>query len=80
MSCTFLVTYLYYWFSVGEGTLPLHHLIAQNTPRITYVEKKNQFTSINSGTHGKKYWYSRKEIAIAIMAITAIALLLVLSW
>jgi hypothetical protein len=25
-------TYLYYWFSVGEGTLPLHHLIAQNTP------------------------------------------------
>jgi hypothetical protein len=22
----------YYWFSVGEGTLPLHHLIAQNTP------------------------------------------------
>jgi hypothetical protein len=24
--------YLYYWFSVGEGTLPLHHLIAQNTP------------------------------------------------
>jgi hypothetical protein len=31
---------LYYWFSVGEGTLPLHHLIAQNTPRIMYVEKK----------------------------------------
>jgi hypothetical protein len=23
---------LYYWFSVGEGILPLHHLIAQNTP------------------------------------------------
>jgi hypothetical protein len=23
--------YLYYWFSVGEATLPLHHLIAQNT-------------------------------------------------
>jgi hypothetical protein len=24
--------YLYYWFSVGEATLPLHHLIARNTP------------------------------------------------
>jgi hypothetical protein len=23
---------LYYWFSVGEATLPLHHLITQNTP------------------------------------------------
>jgi hypothetical protein len=21
--------YLYYWFSVGEGTLPLHHLMAK---------------------------------------------------
>jgi hypothetical protein len=37
-----------------------------------YVEKKNQFTSINSGTHGKKYRYSWKEIAIAITAITTI--------
>jgi hypothetical protein len=27
-----ILAYLYYWFSVGEGTLPLHHLIAQNTP------------------------------------------------
>jgi hypothetical protein len=63
---------LYYWFSVGEGTLPPHHLIAQNTPLIMYVEKKNQFTSINSGTHGKKYRYSWKEIAIAITAIMAI--------
>jgi hypothetical protein len=23
---------LYYWFLVGEGTLPLHHLIAHFTP------------------------------------------------
>jgi hypothetical protein len=24
--------HLYDWFGVGEGTLPLHHLFAQNTP------------------------------------------------
>jgi hypothetical protein len=27
---------LYYWFGVGEGTLPLHHLTAQNTPYTYY--------------------------------------------
>jgi hypothetical protein len=27
-----LCKYLYYWFAVGEATLPLHHLIFQNTP------------------------------------------------
>jgi hypothetical protein len=27
---------LYYWFSVDEVTLPLHHLIAQNTPDQTH--------------------------------------------
>jgi hypothetical protein len=26
-----IIQYLYYWFAVGEGTLPLHHLISQNT-------------------------------------------------
>jgi hypothetical protein len=25
--------YLYYWFSVGEGTLPLHHLMAKISSR-----------------------------------------------
>jgi hypothetical protein len=25
--------HLYYWFVVGEGTLPLHHLISYFTPR-----------------------------------------------
>jgi hypothetical protein len=28
----YTIRYLYYWFSVGEDTLPLHHLITQNTP------------------------------------------------
>jgi hypothetical protein len=27
-----LYSSIYYWFSVGEGTLLLHHLITQNTP------------------------------------------------
>jgi hypothetical protein len=39
---------LYYWFAVGEGTLPLHHLVSQNTP-----EKKNNSKKItNSHNHG----------------------------
>jgi hypothetical protein len=29
------INLLYYWFSVGEGTLPLHHLIFEITPAKT---------------------------------------------
>jgi hypothetical protein len=39
------INYLYYWFSVGEGTLPLHHLIFEITP-----DKKNLY-----------YWFSVGE-------------------
>jgi hypothetical protein len=27
-----IIYYLYYWFVVGEGTLPLHHLISDYAP------------------------------------------------
>jgi hypothetical protein len=31
--------FLYYWFEVGEATLPLHHLIDQNTPHIPLTSR-----------------------------------------
>jgi hypothetical protein len=29
-----ILSYLYYWFRVGEATLSLHHLISETTPDI----------------------------------------------
>jgi hypothetical protein len=47
---------LYYWFWVGEGTLPLHHLIAQNTPN-----KKNWNTELIRNQSGpvKEYIFNQ---------------------
>jgi hypothetical protein len=40
---------LYYWFSVGrEGTLPLHYLIAQNTPHILTRDRCVRGEKINA--------------------------------
>jgi hypothetical protein len=43
---------LYYWFSVGEGTLPLPHLITQNIPRMW--RKKSIHINGNLKTYGKE--------------------------
>jgi hypothetical protein len=39
---------LYYWFVVGEGTLPLHHLISEITPKIT-PKTKSKSAQSNQG-------------------------------
>jgi hypothetical protein len=59
-SLIFTISLLYtiYWFSVGEGILALHHLIAQNTPNI-YENNKNHGKIIKekpiTGSRGHQY-------------------------
>jgi hypothetical protein len=43
----FMMKYLYYWFAVGEATLPLHHLNSQFTPSKNNLKGKLDFISAN---------------------------------